>query len=211
MKKRLYAGLVTAIIVIGMVGMAQAKPAPVPADPPCSVSDMLLNGQNADACSGPNAGNDSETLLNNLGGLFAGNPWTKIAKDDSPGGAADSGSLGGINFSVSATAGPSGTWDLTWSGALPASIDLVAVIKGSTKWSAFLFDDEMLLAPGANSPNDTWRITFYNTGGEIPALSHLSLYGRDVEPNTPVPEPSTILLLGGGLLGMAIYRRRPKK
>lgn len=179
---------------------------------PCAVSDMQLNGFNADACSGPNPDNDNVTLINGLNGLFAGNSWTEIAKDDGPG-VADTGSIDGVTFTVKATTGKSGTWDLTWTGsALPATVDLVAVLKGAGYWSAFLFDNELLLAPGTNLPDDSWKITFTTpNGNNLADLSHLTLYGRDViEQHTPppVPEPGTIILLGAGLLGLAAYGRK---
>jgi hypothetical protein len=199
MKKKYLAGLATAVFFMGMTGMAQS----------ISVTDMQLNGQDADAVALVLANNDNETLINALGGSFEGNDWAFIAKDDPPGGPAGTGSLGGINFSIVSTTGQSGTWDLTWSGAgFPVSIDFVVVLKGgSLNFAAFLFDNETLAAPGTNAPDDPWEITFLNNGGNIPNLSHLSLYGRDVVHQT-IPEPTTMLLLGLGLVGLAGVRRK---
>lgn len=41
------------------------------------------------------------------------------------------------------------------------------------------------------------------------SISHIALYGNSSPPS--VPEPGTLLLLGGGLLGLAVYGRRRKK
>lgn len=212
MKKKIVAGLATGVLLLGMAGMAQAL---VVQAPPTD-SYMKLNGNNANAAvlvSSNNSSpiNDSVSILNALGGSFSGNAFSLIAKTDEGG----TGSLGGITFSISATTGTSGTWDLTWSGlAQPVNIDLVGVLKGGNQFAAFLFADALLASPGGtnnlNDPenqDDIWQITFLNNGGNIPELSHLSLYGRDV---TPVPEPTTMLLLGTGLIGLAAGVRRKR-
>ncbi|ABL00184.1 PEP-CTERM sorting domain-containing protein [Pelobacter propionicus] len=202
--KKILITLLTSVFMAGMVSMAHSSS--------CLNSDMQLNGFAADACSGPNSGNDSAGGLNDLGysdSLFRGNEFTFVAKDETLNGQASSiGELDGIYFSLRSTGGTSGTWYLTWSGAsLPATVDLVAVLKGSSSWSAYLFDNELLNATGSNGTGDSWAITFTNNGGQIPDLSHLTLYARDVE-QTPVPEPGTMVLLGAGMLGLAIFGKR---
>lgn len=123
MKKILTLELITGFILIGLVGTSQAL----------LVSDMQLNGQDADAVSAVNVANDKAGAINNLGGLFAGNEFSCIAKDETVGGSAATGSLGGIDFTLDGfSTTTSGTWTVAWSGsALPATIDLVGVLKGS--------------------------------------------------------------------------------
>ncbi len=51
-----------------------------------------------------------------------------------------------------------------------------------------------------------------NGGGNQPDLSHLSIFNPLARFNTvPTPEPASLLLLGGGLLGLAILRRRARR
>jgi len=59
--------------------------------------------------------------------------------------------------------------------------------------------------PALDWANETILLSgFWPDGG---AISHVSLYGS----SAPVPEPGTLLLLGAGLLGLALYGRKRMK
>ena len=75
-----------------------------------------------------------------------------------------------------------------------------AVIKVPGGWFAYHDEGSNLLSSG-----------LFNTGrrGKAPAISRVDFWGRSS--SAPVPEPSTFLLLGSGLIGIAGWGRKKSK
>jgi len=185
--------------------------------------NVTFRGSASDACAGLFSGNDSNsTMFNAFGG---GGTWYQLAKDNNPGaGGADSGNLfddfgldAGFTLEESTSGGgaaQSGTFTLSWSGAdLPVQMDMAIVLKAGNGWAGYKFDDELFNAT-STSDAGTWEIEFLNNGGQIPNISHFSLYVSNattpsiVVPPTGISEPGTTALLGLGLLGFLVARRR---
>lgn len=206
----MFAALLLAICLFPLAGKAVTVG--------CNVNDMTLNGSDADAC----AFVDGNTTVPR--GAWAVNTiplweggWVeelKVEGNDS----SDSVTLEGIEFTLSASpiGGNEGTWSLTavdLNGSVPMNlgdfVDLIGVLKGGNMFAAYFFDDELIQATGTG----TWEITFVNNGGQFPGLSHFSLYLRPDDPvgYTPVPEPSSLLLIGSGILGLGVLGRRMKR
>ncbi|BHH85021.1 PEP-CTERM sorting domain-containing protein [Desulforhopalus sp. 52FAK] len=92
-----------------------------------------------------------------------------------------------------------GTWATT--NPLTDAVQFY-VIKGSDEWALYYLDPAQ-----TDGKWTTEHLT--NGGGNIPEISHISV--SLTEPVNPVPEPTTMLLFGTGLLGLAGFSRRKKQ
>jgi hypothetical protein len=173
-----------------------------------SLSDMTFNGALATDCYGVVMGNDKLSAVNSLAW---GNDWALLTKDESPVPA----TFMGIEFDLDSVGGKWGSWSLVArdvNGAslldLPVELDVVAVLKASNRYAAYLFDDAVF----DGTDGGTWSIAFQNQGGQIPKLSHMSFYVRiDEDGGMPsaIPEAQTyaMMLVGLGLVGFMARRR----
>lgn len=188
-------------------------------------TNVTFEGSASTDCKGPFSGNNSQENINTFDGgslLFGGTNWGGELKDDGAPGTLNN--VLGFNWTLSAggdpNGGTSGIWTLTLTDAntndlitLPIFVDFLVVLKGSTSWAGYLFDDQQITK---TSNQGTFQIVFYTTPGgngqpQIPGLSHMSLYlregsGDDLPPER-IPEPSAVALLGVGLLGMGMARK----
>jgi hypothetical protein len=80
------------------------------------------------------------------------------------------------------------------------------VLKSSNQFSMYLFNGG---TSGIGSISFTDIGTSLNKQGVVQGLSHASLYSlNSAPPTTSTPEPSTVVLMGSGLLGLVAFRRR---
>lgn len=183
-----------------------------------SKDDMTFNALAAADCYGVGAGNDSAAAINGLTEWQdSAGQWTLLASSQvEVNGGIGYGSLSGLDFTLAATSGTSGSWTLTAvdsNGAayanLPAVMDFVGVLKAGTGFAAYFFDD---VTVGADDNEGTWEIAFTNRRGIVPDLGHLNLYTRiDASGGIPpIPEAQTyaMMLAGLGLVAFVARRRR---
>ena len=147
--------------------------------------------------------NDSSELLEYLIGIYLDDPLYSIVsydKVDIPENTSSAGSLtndtdGDGNFLTVSWDNEvkSGEWNTS-----PLYTSFYSV-KGSDEFALYYVDPAVI--------SGIWTTAhLLNNGGQIPSLSHLDA----VTTSAPVPEPTTMLLSGIGLMGMGFYLRRKK-
>lgn len=163
------------------------------------------------ACVNQIGGNDSDktggngvtnvnTAGTNGGGLFGYSNWVQDSKYDANGSYGPSGLLGISNLNGLI----SGTWSVSsWSGIGAAML----VLKGGNGFVSYLLD----LTAGTTGQWSVQALT--NGGGNVPNISHISLYtvAGNPPPPAPVPVPAAGLLLIGALGGLAAMRGKKRK
>jgi len=95
-------------------------------------------------------------------------------------------------------------WSLT-NGSNSYSFDLTDITVTRTDRTLELFGHGIMHATGFDSTAGTWALTTQSSTGI--ATGQLS-FSDNTASAAPVPEPGTMILLGAGMLGLAIFGKR---
>ena len=207
MRKFLSLAVVLAALLT-FVGSVQAAPCGTTTG--LDTTNVTFRLSPSDDCAGVFSGNVNDVGDFNTasaggpaGGVFGGG-WD-VTLDE--GGSV---TIDGVTFGLTAdTNTTEGSWLLTFEAASATTIvqDLAVALKASNAWAVYLFDNESFTTTG--SGEGTFKISFENNGGQIPDLSHMIIAFRDGDGITPpVPEPTTAMLLGSGLVALVVGSRR---
>ena len=204
----------SAFMVAGFVGQASAGV--ILSGTSCVASHVTAGVSGADACLGlydkttGSAGpNDSEAFLNSklvlddgsntvewLVGAFGINDWSFLGKDEQT-----------SNVFIDVTNGDPATWSVLPSSLLNQSY-LFAAKQGNIL-GLYVFGGLFGVSAGMVDMN-----AIFGLGTSDDGWSHFSVYTSSTDipstPFTPVPEPGILSLLGLGLLGLGLSRRRMK-
>lgn len=196
------------LALLAWAGMPQVAGA---ASIACDINDASANGEIADECAGDDSiGADPASEKGFVNSQFqdGGDPFQSVARWDADENAADNDGMDLSGFLLTVTEGDEeDAYLFSYILTVPAEfvgtvVDWVLVIKQANNSTiAYLFEDVTLGIDGGF--NNFW---LNPQGREVNDYSHATGFIRGDEPQ--LPEPTTLALLGLGLLGLGAVRRR---